>query len=118
MAMVKRTSFENDDCPIARSLDAIGDWKLVRFTMAIDRKSTRLNSSHRCISYAVFCLKKKNYQFDLDPSILHKGIQGGAHTICSVCHETTETDFDIQQLKETHNCTKGVSHNCSWMSEV
>src|SRR5437763_10993579 len=25
-----------------------------------DRKSTRLNSSHRCISYAVFCLKKKN----------------------------------------------------------
>src|SRR5437762_10078294 len=26
---------------------------------AADRKSTRLNSSHRCISYAVFCLKKK-----------------------------------------------------------
>src|SRR3712207_6860288 len=28
----------------------------------IDRKSTRLNSSHANISYAVFCLKKKNYQ--------------------------------------------------------
>src|SRR5437879_7394502 len=28
--------------------------------LLIDRKSTRLNSSHRCISYAVFCLKKKN----------------------------------------------------------
>src|SRR5437762_5040619 len=28
-----------------------------------DRKSTRLNSSHRCISYAVFCLKKKNRTF-------------------------------------------------------
>src|ERR1017187_2288098 len=28
-------------------------------TMLPDRKSTRLNSSHRCISYAVFCLKKK-----------------------------------------------------------
>src|SRR2546422_3090220 len=27
-----------------------------------DRKSTRLNSSHGYISYAVFCLKKKNYQ--------------------------------------------------------
>src|SRR2546430_12194568 len=27
---------------------------------AIDRKSTRLNSSHSQISYAVFCLKKKN----------------------------------------------------------
>src|SRR5437764_11749119 len=26
---------------------------------SVDRKSTRLNSSHRCISYAVFCLKKK-----------------------------------------------------------
>src|SRR5438094_1632251 len=28
--------------------------------MVLDRKSTRLNSSHRTISYAVFCLKKKN----------------------------------------------------------
>src|SRR5437762_8341425 len=28
----------------------------------LDRKSTRLNSSHRCISYAVFCLKKKKQQ--------------------------------------------------------
>src|SRR5256885_6390344 len=29
-------------------------------TLAEDRKSTRLNSSHLVISYAVFCLKKKN----------------------------------------------------------
>src|SRR5437763_14613266 len=29
-------------------------------SLRVDRKSTRLNSSHRCISYAVFCLKKKN----------------------------------------------------------
>src|SRR5688572_32086302 len=29
-------------------------------TVLIDRKSTRLNSSHSQISYAVFCLKKKN----------------------------------------------------------
>src|SRR3712207_7159739 len=28
--------------------------------VALDRKSTRLNSSHANISYAVFCLKKKN----------------------------------------------------------
>src|SRR3712207_8971187 len=28
--------------------------------LSIDRKSTRLNSSHANISYAVFCLKKKN----------------------------------------------------------
>src|SRR5437763_15802802 len=30
-----------------------------------DRKSTRLNSSHRCISYAVFCLKKKKTTISL-----------------------------------------------------
>src|SRR5437879_10619812 len=33
-------------------------------TRRIDRKSTRLNSSHRCISYAVFCLKKKKTDND------------------------------------------------------
>src|SRR2546430_12075390 len=32
----------------------------VRFRCTLDRKSTRLNSSHSQISYAVFCLKKKN----------------------------------------------------------
>src|SRR5437879_7842872 len=30
----------------------------------VDRKSTRLNSSHRCISYAVFCLKKKKNTYN------------------------------------------------------
>src|SRR5258708_29608216 len=37
-----------------------------------DRKSTRLNSSHQIISYAVFCLKKKNllltYTFGTSPN--------------------------------------------------
>src|SRR3712207_7784797 len=32
---------------------------------AVDRKSTRLNSSHANISYAVFCLKKKNKYLSL-----------------------------------------------------
>src|SRR5438270_2656352 len=31
-------------------------------TLVLDRKSTRLNSSHSQISYAVFCLKKKTKQ--------------------------------------------------------
>src|SRR3989454_5932017 len=31
------------------------------FVLARDRKSTRLNSSHLVISYAVFCLKKKKH---------------------------------------------------------
>src|SRR5258708_22528637 len=37
------------------------------FTRNRDRKSTRLNSSHQIISYAVFCLKKKkNHEHALD----------------------------------------------------
>src|SRR2546429_3536083 len=34
---------------------------LDRFVLRPDRKSTRLNSSHGYISYAVFCLKKKKF---------------------------------------------------------
>src|SRR4051795_8313000 len=36
--------------------------RVLEFTCALDRKSTRLNSSHTLISYAVFCLKKKKKQ--------------------------------------------------------
>src|SRR5438105_7281417 len=39
-----------------------GDIENVGKTAFQDRKSTRLNSSHEWISYAVFCLKKKNKQ--------------------------------------------------------
>src|SRR5256885_9106844 len=34
-------------------------WSSTSVVLCIDRKSTRLNSSHLVISYAVFCLKKK-----------------------------------------------------------
>src|SRR5256886_13729101 len=34
-----------------------------------DRKSTRLNSSHSQISYAVFCLKKKSESWEIAPTI-------------------------------------------------
>src|SRR5688572_31103254 len=37
---------------------------------SIDRKSTRLNSSHSQISYAVFCLKKKNKSIVSLPSLV------------------------------------------------
>src|SRR5690606_39862298 len=36
-----------------------------------DRKSTRLNSSHVKISYAVFCLKKKKKQYDRNARTQH-----------------------------------------------
>src|SRR5205807_7980469 len=47
--------------------NGLGLWVLARgfhtidphFDLSLDRKSTRLNSSHLVISYAVFCLKKK-----------------------------------------------------------
>ena len=38
----------------------------------VDRKSTRLNSSHVSISYAVFCLKKKNKKEDKENIIDRK----------------------------------------------
>src|SRR3712207_8730612 len=44
--------------PFFRRLDALGVDNGCRGT-GLDRKSTRLNSSHANISYAVFCLKKK-----------------------------------------------------------
>src|SRR5256885_5799079 len=44
-------------------------------TATIDRKSTRLNSSHLVISYAVFCLKKQNVNLGLQPVVLHCHVQ-------------------------------------------
>src|SRR5687768_17986323 len=50
----------------AREIDAVIILELRPITprrqLEEDRKSTRLNSSHGYISYAVFCLKKKNTQ--------------------------------------------------------
>src|SRR3712207_7521273 len=47
------------DAPGATFWPAIGDPFSPDGTLLADRKSTRLNSSHANISYAVFCLKKK-----------------------------------------------------------
>src|SRR2546427_2323622 len=43
---------------VGDAADGLGD-ELTRIAVEQDRKSTRLNSSHSQISYAVFCLKKK-----------------------------------------------------------
>src|SRR6202158_6411601 len=42
-----------------------------------DRKSTRLNSSHHRISYAVFCLKKKTHDLRTDPASGHDWCASG-----------------------------------------
>src|SRR3712207_7644412 len=44
--------------PMCRGIGAITQFSIVRLGPGLDRKSTRLNSSHANISYAVFCLKK------------------------------------------------------------
>src|SRR5438270_6696785 len=53
------TLFRSIFAPLA---DRVGDMENQPspIEVKIDRKSTRLNSSHSQISYAVFCLKKKN----------------------------------------------------------
>src|SRR3712207_7929247 len=48
-----------EDAGDARDLRAAQDGEDDRERVQVDRKSTRLNSSHANISYAVFCLKKK-----------------------------------------------------------
>src|SRR5947208_13340002 len=50
-----------------------------------DRKSTRLNSSHQIISYAVFCLKKKK-----NKTTIHKKEHTHTHPT-SQTHDTTNT---------------------------
>src|SRR5688572_31752687 len=40
----------------------------------VDRKSTRLNSSHSQISYAVFCLKKKNINIRIYKTQINKNV--------------------------------------------
>src|SRR5690349_22118388 len=50
-----------DGKTVAYFSDASGEYELhLKPQNGLDRKSTRLNSSHVEISYAVFCLKKKN----------------------------------------------------------
>src|SRR5258708_29478079 len=63
LAKVARASLAAEDVVFERPRE---DRRILRhpsertFVRSGDRKSTRLNSSHQIISYAVFCLKKKN----------------------------------------------------------
>src|SRR5690625_5408085 len=53
--------FNYDRSTIRKALAQLRQEGLVISEQGRDRKSTRLNSSHVAISYAVFCLKKKNH---------------------------------------------------------
>src|SRR5690625_6349110 len=66
---------QNDDWSSAPALEAVTrrapsdeELETLKFAWAvvrIDRKSTRLNSSHVAISYAVFCLRKQSAEEDV-----------------------------------------------------
>src|SRR5947199_2944493 len=57
-----------------------------------DRKSTRLNSSHLGISYAVFCLKKKKCFVNYLARLSQRSFRPTSHNRRSMCH-TTPTVF-------------------------
>src|SRR3712207_7786761 len=80
-----RRQFTTDNVTYVRSTDgARTSWQLwfIESRRGGDRKSTRLNSSHANISYAVFCLKKKKKKK------YHKTIQQ-KHTIKHVINKYT-----------------------------
>src|ERR1035438_1800004 len=61
-----------------RESESQAAWRPRRVNRRLDRKSTRLNSSHLGISYAVFCLKKK--LLDVIENLAARGvIQAGQH---------------------------------------
>src|SRR5437762_11163676 len=54
--------FDNNGADVGGAMGSLGMMRTSATHISVsgggqDRKSTRLNSSHRCISYAVFCLK-------------------------------------------------------------
>src|SRR5437588_6183403 len=64
------------------------------FTVHGDRKSTRLNSSHTVISYAVFCLKKKSIGMEAD-ALRHKLHPEGVDTYI-IYRNNNYTNFTIE----------------------
>src|SRR5262245_63251665 len=65
-----------------------------RVDHALDRKSTRLNSSHLGISYAVFCLKKKNKKLERRAVQEEKVYLAGAvEQLTSMAYRTTKRRY-------------------------
>src|SRR5438132_5555202 len=58
------TLFRSYNMPCVARIGGRLDRAALQQALNRDRKSTRLNSSHTVISYAVFCLKKKNILLD------------------------------------------------------
>src|SRR5690242_21469678 len=70
-SLLKKAGQENLKVQLVTSAVATGTVAMatvLNLEVLLDRKSTRLNSSHMSISYAVFCLKKKNHEPDIPSS--------------------------------------------------
>src|SRR3712207_6115266 len=77
------------------------------FTTFLDRKSTRLNSSHANISYAVFCLKKKtiNYSFFFFNDTATTEIYTlSLHDALPICHGGVSNQSLQIPGEHTHRC--------------
>src|SRR5258708_25555795 len=88
------TLFRSPDVqPHARlrgGLGHLGLPTLADIAAAQDRKSTRLNSSHQIISYAVFCLKKKKHKRTKPVTYAYSALlmkQAVAPTALTVCRQ-------------------------------
>src|SRR2546426_4127443 len=66
-----------------RDVDRDDAGGLVRVEDDGDRKSTRLNSSHLVISYAVFCLKKKKKKIKRSYNLLYQRSMDYTTTTCT-----------------------------------
>src|SRR5689334_24209164 len=72
----------------ASGVDRPGGPRHLRVLQREDRKSTRLNSSHSSISYAVFCLKKKKKIIKED--------KYADYNQCNICSVTVEVCYQSQ----------------------
>src|SRR6201999_2528180 len=83
-----------------RHTRCLSDWSS---TCALDRKSTRLNSSHLGISYAVFCLDRKSTRLNSS----HLGI-----SYAVFCLKTEENTAELQSLRHLV-CRPLLAHKSS-----
>src|SRR2546430_2905855 len=65
--------------------------RILRSSASVDRKSTRLNSSHSQISYAVFCLKKTE-KLPSFSAPQHAGVRVGACESCKTYVKSIDPD--------------------------